>query len=135
MIFYIITAFSVVSVSGLLLLWRGEALLDYIIEVQKRYKGGYYKKINPNEKCPSCGACEGLIFYNTKIQRVVHSCQVCHAPWTELPRIPVTAWDFVGRDLKLAGEQESDIEEVLHRANSFMKFGTDKSQKPDEVAN
>jgi len=97
--------------------FRGERLLDRIILFQQRVRSGYYCKINPNAKCPSCGSRDGEIFYSSELQRIVHTCHVDNAMWCDMPRIPAKVWDFAGRDLKAAGDHKEDIREMLARAN------------------
>jgi hypothetical protein len=95
-----------------------ERTLDTIILFQARVRGGYYRKIDPNERCPSCGAKDGEISFNPMIQRVVHTCNVDGAQWAEKTRIPVEKWDFVGRDVKHVGDKKSDLDAIMDRANA-----------------
>lgn len=106
-----------------------ERALDRVIEFQKRLKGGYYRRIDPNAKCPSCGAKDGEIAFNPLLQKVVHTCHVDQAMWAENPRIRAEAWDFVGRDAKFADGKKSDLMEIMDRANAATL------RKPGEKAN
>lgn len=111
-----------------------ERTLDGIIEFQKRLKGGYYRRLNPNGCCPSCGRKSGEISFNYVIQRVVHTCNICGAQWAELPRLPFHAWDFVGRDVKHVGDKKSDLDAIMERANAT-SLHKDKAEKAEEKAN
>src|SRR5271166_258727 len=104
---------AVIGGAGAYLYFNGRVLasrgLDVFLEYQARRKGGFYRVINPNSQCMACGAKNGEISYNPIDQIVVHTCHICEAQWPELPRVPVLAWDFVGRNLKLAGTKKADM--------------------------
>lgn len=90
-----------------------ERLLDLVLlRMAKR------KVINPNARCPACGACEGSLTYDITLSRVVHGCNVCSAQWPELARINPLNWDFNGRNLHAQVQTEDQIRERFKQANS-----------------
>lgn len=95
-----------------------ERVLDRVIEFERRRRGGYYRTIKKNQMCPACGSKNGEIFYNPEIQRIVHTCGQCNAAWPEKPRVPASAWDFLGRDLKANADQADTVREIFRRANT-----------------
>jgi hypothetical protein len=100
------------------LAFRFERLLDRIIEFEKRVRGGWYRKANPNERCPSCGHRIGAIFYNPESQRLMHTCRICNAVWPQKARISPQAWDIVGNTMKANQDQIETVREAFERANT-----------------
>lgn len=51
------------------------------------------RKIDPNDRCPSCGHRDGLIraYDNNGKPLVQHTCKVCFAKWYVLPILPGNA--------------------------------------------
>lgn|SRR5208282_3918591 len=128
----ILTSSSVALLTATYLYFYGDGILDAIIEHQKKVKGGFYKKINRNEKCPNCGleggflgrlfprwdlVCTGEITWNAQLERCIHGCKQCGATWPEKPRIPSNVWDLVGKMIKHDAEHAEDIKSVFEQAN------------------
>lgn len=60
-------------------------------------------EIDPNAKCPSCGARRGKIRWSAVLVwpdgtngAVVHDCEICHAVWGEKPIVKASAWQIEG---------------------------------------
>lgn len=121
MIQYILAAVTVIS-GGSYLYFRGEKLLDAVLIFKARLQSGYFRKIRKNAQCPACGAKHGEIVYNPEIQRVVHGCSECNAAWADLPRINPEKWDFLGRDLKFAGDRAEEVRNAFAIANAPIKL-------------
>ena|SRR5271157_1028586 len=132
MIFQVAAAIFSVSAAGAYLWFRGGRLLDGLIERQKRVRGGFYKRVKPNEWCPSCGAKKGQIVWNPELERVIHGCDVCGANWPEKPRVPAHAWDILGKQIKYNRENAEDVKETFARANAPIKL-KDTPKKEEAV--
>jgi hypothetical protein len=48
--------------------------------------------IDPNAKCPSCGACQGSIAFAPALGKVVHTCAIDRAMWVEDPIVKYADW-------------------------------------------
>lgn len=127
----IIAVGTTLLVSGTYLYFRAEKVLDGIIEVQKRYKAGYYGHAAFLSKCPACGSRRSDIVWNSERKRLIRGCRRCGAIKPEQPRVPASAWDFVGRDIELIGDRKEDIREQLARANAPIM--PKKDQKAETV--
>jgi len=122
------TAVLLAGLVGVYLYLHGESLLDWVISEQKKIKGGFYRKLKKNARCPACGAKDSEKVYNAEIQKVVYGCNECNAAWPMNPIVPVQAWDFLGRDLKLSGERANDVREAFAIANAPIKLKSEKKE-------
>lgn len=75
-------------------------------------------KIDPNAKCPSCGACDGDIRFDQNIAwpdgargAVLHHCKVDQAIWAEKPIVKAEAWRVDGYQEQQ--DQRSDAPVIL----------------------
>ena len=82
-------------------------------------------------KCPACGSRRSDIVWNSERKRLIRGCRRCGAIKPEQPRVPASAWDFVGRDIELIGDRKEDIREQLARANAPIM--PKKDQKAETV--
>jgi hypothetical protein len=129
MIFQTAAAIFSVSAAGTYLWFRGERILDGLIEYQKRRRGGFYKTIKVNGWCNACGHRNGEISWNPEVERVMHTCNVCGASWPELPRVPAHAWDYLGKMIKERRDNAEDVKEVFARANTPIKPSKDQAKE------